>query len=126
MGLYAFVGSDDQQHQVNAADARQHVAYEAFVTRDIHKAEAQRLAVGSMQLKVSEANVDGDAAALFFFQAVGVNPGKSLDQRGLAMIDVACGAYDDGLHSKASITAVRGGSGASQGLLQGDEMPFEE
>ena len=46
-----------------------------------------------------EADVDGDAAALLFFQAVGVDAGKGLDQRGLAVIDVPGGADDDGLHS---------------------------
>jgi hypothetical protein len=38
---------------------------------------------------VREAQIDGDAAAFFFFEAVGINPGQSLDQRGLAMVDVS-------------------------------------
>ena len=46
-----------------------------------------------------EADVDGDAAALFFFQAVGIDAGEGLDQRGLPVIDVPGGADDDGLHS---------------------------
>ena len=41
-----------------------------------------------------ETDIDGDAAALLFFQAVGVNAGQRLDQRGLAMVDVPGGAND--------------------------------
>lgn len=36
---------------------------------------------------MGKADVDGDAAALFFFQAVGVDAGEGFDQRGLAVID---------------------------------------
>ena len=49
---------------------------------------------------MGKADVDGDAAALLFFQAVGVNAGQRLYQRGLAMVDVSGGADDDGLHSR--------------------------
>ena len=42
-----------------------------------------------------EAQVDGDAAALFFGQTVGVDPGEGPDERGLAMVDMSGGAYDD-------------------------------
>ena len=47
---------------------------------------------------MGEAEVDGDAAALLFFQAVGVDAGQRFDQRGLAVVDVAGGADDDVLH----------------------------
>ena len=48
-----------------------------------------------------EANIDSDAAALFFVEAVGVNAGEGLDQRGLAVINVSGGADDDGVHLDA-------------------------
>ena len=48
---------------------------------------------------MGEAEVDGDAAALLLFEAVGVDAGEGLDQRGLAVIDVAGGADDDVLHA---------------------------
>jgi hypothetical protein len=50
------------------------------------------------QFEMREAQIDGDAAALLFFQAVGINAGQGFDQRGLAVIDVAGGADDDGFH----------------------------
>ena len=49
---------------------------------------------------MGKADVDGDAAALFFFQTVGVNAGQRLDQRGLSVIDMPSGADDDGFHSR--------------------------
>ena len=39
--------------------------------------------------QVREAEVDGDAAALLFLQAVGVDAGERPDERGLAVVDVA-------------------------------------
>jgi GxxExxY protein len=51
-------------------------------------------------VEVGEAEVDGNAAALFFFQAIGVDAGQGADQRRLAVIDVSCGAYYDVLHER--------------------------
>lgn len=47
---------------------------------------------------MGKADVDGDAAALFFFQAVGVDAGEGFDQRGLAVIDGPGGTGGDGFH----------------------------
>ncbi len=49
-------------------------------------------------MQMREAQIDGDAAALLFLQAVGVDAGERFDQRGLAVIDVAGGADNDVLH----------------------------
>src|SRR5580704_6693901 len=101
--LDGFVGCDYQQHKVNAADAGQHVADETLVAGDIDEAEAQSFAAGSGKFKMCETDVDGDATALFFLEAVGVDAGEGLDQRGLAVVDVASGADDDGLHETGMI-----------------------
>ena len=53
------------------------------------------------QLQVGEAEVDGDAAALLFLEAVGVDAGERLHQRGLAVIDMPGRAGDDVLHGPA-------------------------
>ncbi len=102
--LDGFVGGDHQQHQVDAAHASQHVAHEALVPGNIHEAQAQRLAAGSGKLKVGEADVDGDAAALFLRQAVGVDAGQRLDQRGFSVVDMPGGADDDGFHQDGDDT----------------------
>ena len=73
----------------------QHVLDEALVAGHVDEAQPQR----GRQLEVREAEVDGDAAALLFFQAVGIDAGQRFDQRGLAVIDVAGGADDDVLHA---------------------------
>ena len=45
-----------------------------------------------------KADVDGDSAPLFFFQAVGINAGESLYQCGFSVIDMPGGADDYALH----------------------------
>jgi hypothetical protein len=47
---------------------------------------------------MSEAEIDSDTAALFFFQTVGVNAGQGFDQRGLAVVNVPGCTDDDGFH----------------------------
>ena len=49
-------------------------------------------------LEEGEAEVDGDAARLLLGQAVGVGAGERLDQRRLAVVDVAGGAHHDVSH----------------------------
>src|SRR4029077_5157384 len=48
--------------------------------------------------------VDSDATTFFFFQAVGVDAGQSLDQRGFAVVNVSGGAYDYRFHVCVSIS----------------------
>ncbi len=93
--LDGFIGGDDEQHHVDAAHAGQHVLDEALVAGDVHEAKAD----GGRQLQVGKAQVDGDAAALLFLQAVGVDSGERLHQRRLAMIDMTGRAYDDVFHA---------------------------
>ena len=92
--LDGFVGGDHEEHQVDAAHAGQHVLDEALMPGDVDEAQAQR----GRQLQMRETEVDGDAAALFFFQAVGIDAGERFHQRGLAVIDMAGGADDNIFH----------------------------
>jgi len=48
---------------------------------------------------MGETDIDGDAAALLFLQAIGINTGEGLYQRGLSVVDVSSGDDDDGLHA---------------------------
>src|SRR6185312_17548343 len=54
-----------------------------------------------------ETQIDGYSAALFFLQSVGIDPSKSLDQRGFPMIDMAGSANNDGLHRSSVYSAIR-------------------
>src|SRR6266705_2986621 len=93
--LDTLVGGNDQQNQVNPAHPSQHVADEALVAGDIYKPESQPFAVRPRQFEMRESQVNRYSSPLFFFQAVGVNPGQGLDQRGFSVINVPSGANDD-------------------------------
>ena len=87
---YRLVGRDDQQHTVDAARAREHVADEPLVARHVDERQ-RRLAVQVGR----EAEVDCDAPRLLLDQPVGIDAGERLDQGALAVIDMARGAdYD--------------------------------
>ena len=99
---YAFVGGDNQQSQVNSADAGQHIFDKALVARHIHDADFP--AAGQSQ--PGKAQVHGHLPFLFLGQTIRVNVGQSLDQGGFAVIDMAGGA--DNIHQG---TAPGGGMG---------------
>jgi hypothetical protein len=46
------------------------------------------------EIDCRKADIDGDAACFFFGQAVAVDAGEGLDERGLAVVDVAGGSQD--------------------------------
>ncbi len=89
---HAVVGGDGEEHEVDAVGAGEHVADEALVAGDVDDAGAGAVGEG----EVGEAEIDRDAALLFFLEAVGVLAGQGFDERGFAVIDVAGGA-DDGV-----------------------------
>jgi hypothetical protein len=93
---HAIVGRHHQQRMLDAGGAGQHGVQQALVAR--HVDEAQRHALGRVQVGIAE--LDRDAAALLLGQPVGVDAGQRAHQRGLAVVDVACGSDDHG----ASIT----------------------
>src|SRR5712675_2140890 len=89
LGLDGFVRGDYQEDQVDSGGAGQHIGDEALVSGDIDKAEPY---AGFFQ--EGETEVNGDAAALFLFEAVGMRSGQGFDQGGLSVVDVAGGADD--------------------------------
>ena len=87
------VGRHDQHHEIDAADAGQHVLHEPLVAGHVDEREGD-----VVDRLVREPEVDGDAARFFLFEPVGVGPGQCAHERALAVIDVSRGADDDGLH----------------------------
>src|ERR1700730_13531389 len=83
--LDRFIGGNDEEDQINSTHSGEHVANKFFVTGNIDKTESH-----AFEIQKSKPQVNRDPAALFFFQSVRVGAGESLDQRGLAMIDVSC------------------------------------
>ena len=114
--LDRLVGRNHQQHQVDAAHSGEHVADEALVSRNVDKAQAQSLAVRGRQIRVREAEVNGDAAPLLFLQSVGIDSGQRLHQRGFAVVDVPRRAYNDGFHLVRHLTGKGGCAWAGKRL----------
>ena len=69
---HRFVGRDDQQHAVDAADARQHRPHETLVPRHVDKRDA-----GVADRRVGKPELDGDAARFFFLEAIGIDAGQA-------------------------------------------------
>jgi len=87
---HAFVGGDDEEREVDAADTGEHVLDEALVAGDVDDAHF----VAARQPQPGETEVDRQAARLLLFPAVGVDAGEGLDERGLSVVDVSRSADD--------------------------------
>ena len=92
--LDALVRRDDEEDEIDAGGADQHVLHEAFVPGNVHDRDP---AAGGKR-HVREAEIDRDPALLLFLEAIGVDAGDSADERGLAVVDVPRGADHDGAH----------------------------
>ena len=51
------------------------------------------------QVEMREAEIDGNAAALLFGEAIGIGSGERFDERGFAVIYMTGGTDDDVAHS---------------------------
>ena len=86
----ALAGVDHEQGAVDPAHPGEHVVDEPLVAGDVDEAD---LAAGR-QGGPGEAEVDRQAPRLLLGQPVRVGPGQGLDQRRLAVVDMAGGADD--------------------------------
>src|SRR5712671_5119573 len=93
----SIIGSDNEECQVDRADAGDHIFYEVFVAWYVNDSKLERgiSGRGCGQLQVRKAKVDGDSSRFFFGKAVGINSGERLNQSTLAMIHVARGSNDE-------------------------------
>ena len=85
LGHHAFVGGDHEQREVDAADAREHVLDETLVSRHVDDADL----FPAREREPGEAEVDRKTALLLLPQPVRVDAGEGLDERGLAVVNVA-------------------------------------
>src|SRR5207302_10958805 len=98
--------------EVDATDPGEHVLHEALVAGDVHDLDREPAGL----LEEREAEVDRDATRLLLRQAVGVDAGQRLDQRGLAVVDVAGRPdHDVAGHGFASRRTSRGWGPAVRG-----------
>ena len=113
LGHDAVIGGDGEENQIDAVRAGEHVFDEALVARDID--DARLRSVG--KIKMSKPQINGDAAFLFFLQAVCILSGQCFDQAGFSVIDVAGGTDDVGhieFSSKFRFNVQRADFGAVQ------------
>ena len=96
---HRIVGGDDEHGQVHTGGAGEHVLDEALVAGHIDDAEPI-----IAQVERGEADVDGDAAFLLLGQTVAVDAGQGLDERRLAVIDMAGRAEDQSRGMGASFS----------------------
>jgi hypothetical protein len=89
LGHDRVVGGDDQDREVHAGRAGEHVPDELLVAGHVHDAQAY-----GAEVEVGEADVDGDTAGLFLGESIGVDAGEGADEGGLAVVDVSGGAED--------------------------------
>src|ERR1700733_12095986 len=95
--LDPFLGGDHQHDSTNKASPGKHVVNEKAVAGDIDKADSDRRTVRRHDIEEGEAEIDGDATPLLFRQAIRIDTSECMDQRGLAVIDVACRSDNYGL-----------------------------
>src|SRR5882672_12475959 len=73
--LYALVGSNHKKNQVNARGTSEHVTHKFFVALNVHKAETH-----AGRFKKSEAKINRNSPAFFFFQPVGIRASQRLHE----------------------------------------------
>ena len=92
--LDGFVRRNHQKYEINSGSASEHVSDEALMARYIDEAKTH-----AAFFEEREAEIDRDASALFFFQAVRMRARQSFNECGFTVIDVTGCADDDALPS---------------------------
>src|SRR5262245_12814475 len=90
-----FIGGDDKHDEIDSTDSGKHVLDEALMARNVNKTNG---GIG-INREVREPQVDRDASFFFFFEAIGVDPGERLYERGFAMVDVSSSTYNNVRHN---------------------------
>ena len=102
--LPALVGSYHEQTDGYPPGPRQHVLYESFVARYVDQTDL----VAGRQRQPRESQIDGQPPPLLLLEAVGIDTGQTLNESGLAVIDVARGSDD--MHASRLEPLVRAAS----------------
>ena len=84
---HPIIAGHHQQRVIDTANAGQHIGQKLFVAGDVDK--TQHPPVGLRPVGVAE--VDSHPARFLFRQAIGVDTGNRLQQRGFAVVNVSGG-----------------------------------
>ncbi len=99
-------GGHDEHNRRDRAHAGQHVGHESLMARHVDERQ-----LAATELGPREAEVDGQAPALFFGQPVRPHAGEPVQQGRLAVVDVPGGGYDE--HARTAATSSSSSSGAT-------------
>src|SRR5208282_5760928 len=91
LGHYSFISSDRHQYHINAPGAGQHIFNEPFMARHVDYSNGKFIRVNN----TGKPQVYSNTALFLFFKPVGVNSGKCLYKRTLAVINVTRRAEDN-------------------------------
>ena len=95
---HAVVGRDHEQGKVDTSRAGNHRVHETLMSRYVDEAEhIIAIARGAFDRYVGVAELDRNAARLFFLEPVGVDAGQRSHECGLAVVDMPGSAYDHAL-----------------------------
>ena len=102
----ALGGRDHEHDRWHRAHAGQHVRDEPLVARHVDERELPPVDLGPR-----ETQVDRQPPALLLGQPIGPHAGEPLHERGLAVVDVPGGGYDE--HARTALSTSSSSSGAT-------------
>ena len=105
LGHHAVVRGDDQQCVIDAGCPGEHVMDELLVPGHVDESHHSTRIFAFAQRLVGVPEFDRDATRFLLFQPVGVDTGQRLDERRLAVVDMARGADQHERPSNCSINA---------------------
>jgi hypothetical protein len=94
LGFDGFIGCHNQQHQVDASHACQHVLHEPLMAGHVNEAYPQVVT----EVQMSETQVDRDPSPFFFFEPIGIRTCQGLHERRFTVVYVTCCSYDGVFH----------------------------
>jgi hypothetical protein len=111
----------NEHHKVDPRGAGQHILDETFVAGNVHDPQAELA-----EIERGKADFDGDPAGLFLRQTIAVNPRESLDERGLAVIDMPSRTKDQVAWHDGAVSVKFNGTenGVQQRLNYSSRSPF--
>ena len=116
---HRFVRGHHQHRQVNSPYTGEHIVHEPLVPGYVNYADL----VAAWEFKPREAQVYRQAAFLLLRQPVRVYSGERLDESGLAVINVACRAYNEhGTYLREMAVCNRITQGSAVGYRSTDQM----
>src|SRR5436309_8136488 len=92
----AVISRDNEEREIDRADACDHVLDEILVSRYVHDADAEQRA-RHLQFQLRKPQLDRDATQLFFGEAIRVGAGERTHERAFSVINMSARREDEPL-----------------------------